>query len=117
MDAKLKYIVRVEPAPGCNPEFYPDRKMQEGIEGFGYIVIVFDEDGRPVVETLSGVSTFNLATYLAADKGGVSNILRQADKVADGLLAAQEIDRKHNREKMAKDLSRILGAGRVMDDE
>ena len=100
-----KYMVRVE---SLNPDFQTDKKMQNGIEADGYLLVLFDKEGNPIVETLNAVSTFSIARYLAADAGRVSNVLRQADAIANGLMAAREIEKKGRREKIAMDLAEIL---------
>ena len=100
-----KYMVRVE---SSNPDFQTDKKMQNGIEADGYLLVLFDKEGNPIVESLNAVSTFSIAKYLAADVGIVSNILRQAGAIADGLRRAGEIEKKSRREKVAMDLAEIL---------
>ena len=100
-----KYMVRVE---SSNPDFQTDKDMQNGIEADGYLLVLFDKEGNPIVEALNAVSTFSIARYLAADAGRVSNILRQAGAIADGLLEAREIEKKSRREKVAMDLAEIL---------
>lgn len=102
---KNKYMVRVE---SLNPDFQTDEKLQNGIEADGYLLVLFDKEGKPIVETLNAVSTFSIAMYLAADAGKVSNVLRQAGAIADGMLRAREIEKKSRREKVAMDLAEIL---------
>ena len=98
-------MVRVE---SSNPDFQTDKKMQNGIEADGYLLVLFDKEGEPIVEALNAVSTFSIAKYLAADVGKVSNVLRQAGAIADGILEAREIIKKSRRENMAMDLAEIL---------
>ena len=81
-----------------NPEFPVDERMQDGMTCSGYMLVLFDNDGDPIVETLNGVSTYSVARYLAADKGQVSNVIRQANAISDGIRTAQEIKSAKDRE-------------------
>lgn len=99
---KTKYIVKVQAGQQCNPEYEPDDRMRNGIEANGYLVVMFDEAGNPIAEGLSGVSTLDIARYLAADVGNVTSILNQASAIADGLITANEIKKNHDKKTMVK---------------
>lgn len=93
---KLNYIVKVLPAADCNPEFKPDKRLSDGYEAAGYLIVCFDKDGNPTMETLNNVSTYSIAQFMAGMRADVSGILMEAAAIADGLLKAKEI---HERRK------------------
>lgn len=111
----MSYTITVK---SDNPEFPVDERMQDGLTCSGFMLVLFDNDGDPTVETLNGVSTYSIARYLAADKGQLSNVIRQANAISDGMRAAQEIKRAKDRE-MPESLSFSLSSeltGKMISD-
>lgn len=92
----MSYTIRVS---SDNQEFPVDKRVQDGQECGGYLLVCFDDNGHPIMETLNGVSTMSIARYLAADVGDVSNIIKQADAIAEGLINAKMINEKRSKEK------------------
>jgi len=94
MGDKGKYIVKVEAAEGCNPEYAPDQRMQEGIPCGGFLLLMFNEDDEPQAENMMQISVEMLARLLRKSESSLAPIIRQACAIAEGYLKAQEIDVK-----------------------
>ena len=97
-----KYRIRVENAPGYIPDRMEEESvLKDGETCSGFLILMFDENGRLDTYSLNGVSTMNIATMLAGKKNnrGV-NILWQAFAIAEGLRKAAdikfELDRKED---------------------
>lgn len=100
-----RYVVKILPAEGCNPEYAPESKAQAGTEADGYFLVCF-ENGNPKCEQISGVTTLQIAEWLAYTGTEMVSVFRQAVAIADGLRKAKEI-RKESRN-AAKGLDMFL---------
>lgn len=84
-----KYIIKAETGEDCNPEFAPDRELEEGIGCDGFMIVMFC-DGKPKAETMMGFSVEDLSNWIRRrSKGG--QIIRQACAIAEGQIRALEI--------------------------
>lgn len=93
-----------------NPEFAPDKRLQDGVEAYGYLLLTFDSDGYADFGGMQCISTMDLAQFLAADKSEISKTIRQACAIADGLLNAKEIEKEYDRNCVVHDLlERLIG--------
>lgn len=93
-----KYRIKVE---AIHPEYEIDSRFKEGIECAGFLMVAFNENGKPKTEGLDGVSTSDLAFYIASGKddgGPVCNILLQAGEIAKGIIKAAELKAEYERE-------------------
>lgn len=111
-----KIIVKILPAEGSNPEFAPDPKEQEGIECYGYMMLLFDEDGDIRVSSLHNISIENITDAIVQNQfeGGIPE-LRQACVIAEGHIRAMEIQHKKEAFEFTKHLTGSLG-DRLQDD-
>jgi hypothetical protein len=115
-----KYIIKAEAGEDCNPEFAPDREMEEGIGCDGFMIVAFS-DGKPKFETMMGFSVADLSNWIRrGSKGG--QIVRKGWAIAEGQIRALEIseegkegttigrdDFELNKVLTQEELARILG--------
>ena len=97
-----KYRIKVE---ATHPEYEIDKRFTEGIECAGFLMVAFKENGKPKTEGQDGVSTSDLAFYIANGKAGggpVSNTLLQAGEIARGILKAAEIREEYGQVSLLK---------------
>ena len=90
----MKNSYRVQ-ANATNPDFEPESWIKEGIECDGFLLITFDEDGKPMTEAMAGVSIDKIAQYIATEANGggkVANYLRQAAIIAEAYIKAMKIE-------------------------
>ena len=102
-----KYIIKILPAEGCNPEYAPESKAQAGTEADGYFLVCF-ENGNPKCEQISGVNTLQIAEWLAYTGTEMVSVFRQAIAIADGLRKAKEIREKYEAKNVSKNLGVFL---------
>ena len=116
-----KYLIKILPAEGCNPEFAPDAKAQEGYEMSGFILMGFNEEAELQLGVMQNLSAHIIAEAIRDNSNeDVVNVLRQASAVAEGQIRAMEIFRAARREKQNNDLIEKLSAmfpGGEDDDE
>ena len=103
-----KYIVKAN-IMGDNPEYAPDKKLQDGLESDGFLLMTM-EDGRPGAVVLMGITTMDLAKMLAGGSDESSSVIQQAIAIADGLRKAAEIDKEHTKMKHAREIADMLMA-------
>ena len=103
------YIINVQASPTgeCNPEFAPEKKLADGIEADGFLLMTM-KDGRPVAVVLMGITTMDLARMLSGDKSEAGIVIRQAMAIAEGILKAEEIKKTEDRNTMAMSLAEML---------
>ena len=103
------YIIKAQmnPAGGGNPDFAPDKHLENGLEADGFLLMIM-ENGKPAVTAISGMTTLDLARHIASDNTEAGSILHQAIAIAEGLDKAAEIEIKHRKQKEARDLFKIL---------
>lgn len=89
-----KYIVTVKPGEECNPEYAPDKDLQEGMGIDGYILIGFKNE-KPYLESMMGVSVSHISKWIRRKTQGANNI-RKACAIAEGELKAMEIDEEEH---------------------
>ena len=97
-----KYRIKVE---AIHPKYEIDSRFTEGIECAGFLMVAFNENGKPKTEGLDGVSTSDIAYYIANGKddgGPVSNILLQAGEIAKGIIKAAELKAEYEHERRKK---------------
>lgn len=106
---KEKVVIKVLPEEGCNPEFAPDEKMQEGLECCGFLVLAFDEDGKIDFSIMNGISIKNITEAMKHHwEEPVLLEIRQACAIAEGWIRANEICKNAERTNMAKGLGEYL---------
>jgi len=104
-----KYVISVKGAEGCNPEYAPDKELQDGLESDGFLLMTM-KDGRPGAVVLMGITTLDLAKMLAGGSDDGSSVIQQAIAIADGLRKAAEIDKEHTKMKHAREIVDMLTA-------
>lgn len=104
-----KYIIKTElnPMGGGNPEYAPDKQLQDGIEADGFALLTFKDD-RPHCIVVHGVTTLDLARMFANKEDESGSIIWQAIAIAEGLNKAAEIAKSSEKRNMAKTLAEIL---------
>ena len=102
-----RYIIKAELNPhGGNPEYAPDKELQDGIEADGFALLTFKDD-NPHCIVVHGVTTLDLAKMFANGKESTS-IIWQAIAIAEGLNKAAEIAESSEKRNMAKMFAEIL---------
>lgn len=106
MDRKMsKYRIKVELAPGGNPEFAPDKELLDGVDCEGFLLLVHGcEKGRSIIHNLSVLELAEILAELMTNLKSGSEI-QQALAIAEGLKKAREIDMAAKKDSM---LRRIL---------
>ena len=102
-----KYIVKVEPVGGGNPEFAPDSKLISGLEADGFVIMLMKGD-RPSATVIHGVTTMDVARLIASDESEAGSVIAQAIAIAEGLNKAAEIAKNDEKKKMARGLAEML---------
>lgn len=104
-----KYIIKaqVSPTGECNPEFAPDKKVTDGIQADGFLIMTMKDD-RPNNVTMYGLSTLDLARILASNRGEGDSVIWEAIAIAEGLIKAKEIHMESEKKRMARELAEML---------
>ena len=104
-----KYIIKAEQntAGGGNPEYAPDRKLINGIEADGFLLMTMKDDRRDAV-VIHDITTMELARMLAGDDSKAASVVRQAMAISEGLLKAEEIKKKDDKDAMARNMAEML---------
>ena len=106
---KEDFIVKVEPAEGCNPDFAPRKDLTDGIQCSGYVIITFDEDSDPKVTAIDRVSNLDIAHAICK-----TPVLQEAFAIAEGLMKAHKI---HEESERSKKLRELIGSGLFEEGE
>ena len=104
-----KYIVKADIMGGGNPEYAPDKELQDGLESDGFLLMTM-KDGQPAAVVLMGITTLDLARMLAGGSDDGRSVIQQAIAIADGLRKAAEIDKEHTKMKHAREIADMLMA-------
>lgn len=107
-----KYIIKAEISPGggYNEEEYSiSGELATGLEADGFLLITF-RGGRRNCVAINGITTMEIAQYIAGDESEAGSTIRQAIAIADGLRKAVDIAKEERKHKMARDLADILSA-------
>lgn len=104
-----KMIIKVLPAEGSNPEFAPEKVLQDGIECHGYVLMTFNEEHDLDSALLTNLSLKNItdAIISTCDEDAIST-LRQAFVVAEGFIKASKIRQDNKRDNMMKRIKQVL---------
>ena len=102
-----RYMIKILPAEGCNPEYAPESKAQAGTEADGFCLVCL-EDGKPKCEQISGATVMQIAEWLAYTGTEMVSVFRQAVAIADGLSKAKEIREKYEAINVSKNLGVFL---------
>ena len=84
-----KYVISIQPEEACNPEFAPDKNMQGGLHGDGFVLIMF-KDGKAHTESIMGVSIKEIMEWLRL-KTQTASVIRQGCAIAEGYMKADKI--------------------------
>ncbi len=81
------YIINVQASPTGerNPEFAPEKKLADGIEADGFLIMTMKDD-RPNVTTMYGLTTLDLARVLANERSEAGSVIWEAIAIAEGLV-------------------------------
>lgn len=119
----MKNSYRVQ-ANATNPEFEPESRIKEGIICDGFLLITFNEDGKPMTETMAGVSIDTIARYIATGPnygGMVANKLQQAAIIAEAYIKAMKIEeeyRMHRKlERFQNTYEKLINWKKVEDED
>ena len=104
-----EYVVRILPGEGCNPEFAPDRKSQEGIKCNGFLLATF-RDGRVQTEAICGISGEDMQHWLEKRRNQVAQVVMQAAIIARAYQEAAKIYRH-------SELAREMDIGQLVADD
>jgi len=75
--------------------FDPDGVLKNGINGNGFMLLMFDEHGKATLEAMYGVTVMKLAEFIAGTGCETANVIRQAGIIAEALIRSREISREH----------------------
>lgn len=108
-----KYIVKVEMDPNgdCNPEFGPDKKLEEGLPADGIVIMAF-RGGKHSATIIHDVTIMEIATAIAGDNAESGSAIRQAIAIAEGLMKAREIEKNDSMKRTAKNIADLLSIGK-----
>lgn len=84
-----KYIINVKPGEECNPDFYPETDLIDGVEVDEYVIIGF-VNRKPKFEIMYGLTTRDIADWIRSKERG-AQVIRQACAIAEGEIRAMEI--------------------------
>ena len=101
-----KYIIKVQPAE-CNPDFAPDKQLENGIETDGFLMMTM-KDEKPHAVIISGMTIDAIARMLAGDETEAGSAIWQAIAIAEGLKRACEIGREYSKKTMARGIAELL---------
>lgn len=104
-----KYKITIEGTRNNNPEYDPDEVLKRGMDVDGFLLLTF-KDGDPHSTSLMGCTTLEIARSIAGDKSEAGSIIRQAFAIAEGIMKAEEIHKRENSNRMAKELADMLRA-------
>ncbi len=82
-----KYIIKILPADGCNPEYAPSKEMQRGYEAEGFAMLIKKDDGtdRSIVY---GMNMLDMGRAMMED----ASLFRAGAAVAEGYRKAMDIN-------------------------
>jgi len=103
----MNFLVKALPTDECNPEFAPDKALQDGVECAGYLLVPFDAEGDPISVGMNHISIENLAKVIRLDDD-----LAQAAAIASGYIEGM----RRKREYEQKELMRNLAGARSLHD-
>ena len=83
------YRIIVLPTEECNPEYAPDKDLQEGFEADGFLIMTQRED-EPDSDVLMNLSVDTIRNWIKQRKK-VGNIVRAAAGMADADIKALKI--------------------------
>lgn len=98
------YRIIVLPTEECNPEYAPEKDLQEGIEVDGFAIVTQREE-TPYSEGLMAMSVDMLSKWMRK-KSQAGNIFRAAAGKADADIRAVEILKENERK--ANGLTELL---------
>ena len=112
-----KMIIKVLPAEGSNPEFAPEKELQEGIECYGFVLMTFDQDHDIETAIMNNVSIMNVCDAVRENLHDEAiSSLRQALVIAEGQIRAISMERESKANRMMKDISSGFAA-HLMEEE
>lgn len=88
---KETFKIRIDSIDQSVDDFDPEGIMSDGVDASRFLLIVFDNDGKPKIESMYAVSALGLAQYIARENSEVANTIRQADAIAEGLIESRKI--------------------------
>jgi len=104
-----KMIIKVLPAEGSNPDFAPEKELQDGIECHGYILMTFNEEHELDLALMTNLSIKNISDAIIedCDEEAISSI-RQAFVIAEGFVKAARIKEDYMRKKVVDRMKKVL---------
>lgn len=104
-----KYMISIIAGEGCNPEYGPDKEMENmGVDGF---FVVGFKNKKPFFESMMGCSLSDLSKWIV-NRGPGAQKIRAACAIANGEIAAGEI----MEEKREQDFGTLIGTAVVSED-
>lgn len=104
-----KMIVKVMPAEGSNPEYAPEKELQEGIECHGFVLMTFDEEHDLATALVHNLSIKNICDAVVSNSNEEAvSMIRQAFVIAEGFVKAARIENDHLQDKALKRLKKVM---------
>jgi hypothetical protein len=88
--------------------FDPDGVLKNGINGNGFMLLMFDEHGKATLEAMYGVTAMKLAEFIAGTGCETANTIRQAGAIAEGLIRSRDISREYERRATVRETLNVL---------
>lgn len=100
------YRIIVLPTEECNPEYAPDKALQEGVEVDGF-AIVTKRDEKPGMEVLMDMSVDAIRKWMRQETE-TGNIFRAAAGLADAEINVVKLMKENE---MKEFIRNMMGAG------
>ena len=83
-----KYMISITAGEACNPEYGPDKEMENmGVDGF---FIVGFRNRKPIFEIMMGAAILDMSKWIF-NRGPGAQKIRAACAIANGEITAEEI--------------------------
>ena len=104
-----KMIIKVLPAEGRNPDFAPEKELQDGIECHGYILMTFNKEHELEVALMTNLSIKNISDAVIGEcDADVISTMRQAFTIAEGFVKAARIKEDHMKAKIVDRMKKVM---------
>ena len=109
MKGNHNVIIKILPAEDCHPEYAPSKKVQEGMEFSGFLLLGFDEDEELRTAMIHGISVDNIAEGIKRNENDeVISVLRQSVAIAEGYIRAKQMHEELKKSRMTRDVIKSL---------
>ena len=113
--ADTKFLIRILPAEGCNPDFAPDAEDQEGLELDGFVLMGF-VGGDMTLAYTTGVNIHQISEGIFNNEEANSvACLRASFALAEGKIRASTLMEESDAREQRKAIRAMFGGGMEND--